>query len=126
VSFVDEATRFSLHSQGIIPMAHLVEQMAYVGTTPWHGLGSRLSPKQALEVWQREKPKEGNITAILAAQPEIQDECHRILQGLHRQEQEVAIRFARNQSYALDDPTLTHLQRRGLIGREGRRWSDRV
>jgi hypothetical protein len=75
--------------------------------------------KVTFEVWQREKPKEGNITAILAAQPEIQDECHRILQGLHRQEQEVAIRFARNQSYALDDPTLTHLQRRGLIGPTG-------
>lgn len=35
-------------------MAHLVEQMAYVGATPWHGLGSHLSPKQPLEIWQRE------------------------------------------------------------------------
>ncbi|WP_405124467.1 DUF932 domain-containing protein [Pseudomonas alloputida] len=35
-------------------MAHLIEQMAYVGATPWHGLGSRLSPKQPIEVWQRE------------------------------------------------------------------------
>ena len=35
-------------------MAHLFEQMAYVGATPWHGLGSALSPKQPLEVWQRE------------------------------------------------------------------------
>lgn len=35
-------------------MAHLVETMAYTGATPWHGLGSALSPKQPLEIWQRE------------------------------------------------------------------------
>lgn len=35
-------------------MAHLIERMAYVGATPWHGLGSRLTEKQPLEVWQRE------------------------------------------------------------------------
>ena len=35
-------------------MAHLVETMAYSGATPWHGLGSRLSQRHPLEVWQRE------------------------------------------------------------------------
>lgn len=35
-------------------MAHQIEHMAYTGTTPWHGLGSRLTEKQPLEIWQRE------------------------------------------------------------------------
>lgn len=32
-------------------MAHLVEQMAYMGRTPWHGLGNQLPPHQPLNVW---------------------------------------------------------------------------
>lgn len=32
-------------------MAHLIETMAYVNATPWHGLGEKLEPKQPLEVW---------------------------------------------------------------------------
>ena len=35
-------------------MAHLVQQMAYTGAEPWHGLGNRLPAKQPLDVWQRE------------------------------------------------------------------------
>lgn len=35
-------------------MAHLVQQMAYTGAEPWHGLGNRLPAKQSLDVWQRE------------------------------------------------------------------------
>lgn len=35
-------------------MAHLVEHMAYVGQTPWHGLGNQLSPSQPIEVWQKQ------------------------------------------------------------------------
>ena len=32
-------------------MTHLLEQMAYVGATPWHGLGNALSPNQSIEIW---------------------------------------------------------------------------
>jgi phage/plasmid-like protein (TIGR03299 family) len=33
---------------------HLVQSMAYVGDTPWHGLGNPLSPKQSIETWQKQ------------------------------------------------------------------------
>ncbi|MDQ9019567.1 DUF932 domain-containing protein [Acinetobacter sichuanensis] len=35
-------------------MAHQLEQMAYVGETPWHGLGNQLTQHQPIEVWAQQ------------------------------------------------------------------------
>ena len=42
-------------------MAHQVQQMAYVGETPWHGLGNQLTPQQPIEIWQHEAGMDWHI-----------------------------------------------------------------
>lgn len=42
-------------------MAHYVEQMAYVGQTPWHGLGNQLASNQPIEVWQKQAGMDWDI-----------------------------------------------------------------
>ena len=42
-------------------MSHEVEQMAYVGDTPWHGLGNELQVGQPLEVWARQAGMDWDI-----------------------------------------------------------------
>jgi phage/plasmid-like protein (TIGR03299 family) len=35
-------------------MAHLIENLAYAGTPPWHGLGNQLTAGQPIEVWAQQ------------------------------------------------------------------------
>ncbi|MDI1300995.1 MAG: DUF932 domain-containing protein [bacterium] len=42
-------------------MAHLVETMAFVGATPWHGLGNQLTTRQPLEVWAKQAGMDWDI-----------------------------------------------------------------
>ena len=42
-------------------MAHLIENMAYVGETPWHGLGNPLTQNQPIEVWAQQAGMEWRI-----------------------------------------------------------------
>lgn len=44
-------------------MAHQLENMAFVGAAPWHGLGNKLSAHQPLEVWQHEAGMNWQIEA---------------------------------------------------------------
>ncbi len=42
-------------------MAHLVETMAFVRDTPWHGLGNQLTPNQPIECWITEAGMDWSI-----------------------------------------------------------------
>ena len=42
-------------------MAHLLEQMAYIGDVPWHGLGNQLSAKEPIEVWAQQSGMDWTI-----------------------------------------------------------------
>lgn len=42
---------------------HHVQSMAYIGNTPWHGLGNRLTPHQALNVWAEQAGMDWQIEA---------------------------------------------------------------
>ena len=35
-------------------MAHQIETMAFVGQTPWHGLGNQLTQNQPIEIWAQQ------------------------------------------------------------------------
>lgn len=42
-------------------MAHLIESMAFKGSTPWHGLGNHLTENQPIEVWAKQAGMDWNI-----------------------------------------------------------------
>lgn len=71
--------------------------------------------KVILDSWNKRPPPSGNRIAYFAAQSDVQEECRRVLKGLHAQECAVAIRFARGENRSEDDDTLDHLWRRGLL-----------
>lgn len=56
-------------------MAHQISTMAYVGQTPWHELGSKLAPKQPIEVWADQAGMDWTIkeTAVQFAAGEVPD-----------------------------------------------------
>lgn len=52
-------------------MAHEVEKMAYVGETPWHGLGNKLTVGAPLEVWAKEAGMDMELATVPVQNGEI-------------------------------------------------------
>jgi hypothetical protein len=81
----------------------------------WLGGGHAGLLKVIFDSWVKQAPPADNQVDHFVAQADIQDECRRILRGLHPQEQGAAIRLAQGQSRSDDNDTLDHLWRRGLL-----------
>ncbi|TXD96208.1 DUF932 domain-containing protein [Psychrobacter frigidicola] len=60
-------------------MAHLVESMAFVGDTPWHGLGNELSPKQPIEVWAKQAGLDWRIESSDVSYMANNDKGHNLI-----------------------------------------------
>ncbi|MCK6629575.1 MAG: hypothetical protein L6R45_30910 [Anaerolineae bacterium] len=77
--------------------------------------GHPLLLKSVFELWAAEGMTGVNPLTHLAEQPDVQQECRRILQGLHPEEQDVLIRAARDALTEADEPVVKHLVRRGVL-----------
>jgi hypothetical protein len=71
--------------------------------------------KTLFDMWRRDRPSLNESAQVFAALPDVRAECLRILQNLHDQEQEVALRLVRGQAQPGDQETIDHLARRGLV-----------
>jgi hypothetical protein len=72
--------------------------------------------KIVFDIWINEgAPNAADPVAHLVAKPDVQQECRRILLGLHEQEQEVALLIARGRQTADHQEIVDHLTRRGLL-----------
>lgn len=66
-------------------------------------------------IWVNARPVSVNVSDFYRSNPAVGLECERILKYLHRGEQEVAVRVARNEHTVEDEDVIDLLQRRGLL-----------
>ena len=66
-------------------MAHQIEQIAYVGETPWHGLGNQLSPNQPLEVWAQQAGMDWRIESSNVSYMAQNERCQSIIMPFEEQ-----------------------------------------
>jgi hypothetical protein len=65
------------------------------------------------DLWSKEGPPPQDALTYFADKPDVREECLRVLQGLHEEEQEAALRIVRGQ--AVDSDILNYLNIRGLV-----------
>ncbi len=66
-------------------MAHLLEQMAYVGQTPWHGLGNPLTQNQPIEVWAQQAGMDWRIESSNVSYMAQNERGHSIIMPFEEQ-----------------------------------------
>ena len=70
--------------------------------------------KIVFDLWVNEGLSGANPIAW-AEQPDVRQECQRILRGLHEDEQAVVVRVARDAATDADQEVIDHLVRRGVL-----------
>ncbi|MEZ4613939.1 MAG: AAA family ATPase [Caldilineaceae bacterium] len=71
--------------------------------------------KLLFELWRANAPPDDNQVAYFLEQNDVREECARILEGLHPDEQAVAQRIADGEESTHDAALIDHLVRRGLL-----------
>lgn len=71
--------------------------------------------KIVFDLWVSENIAGVNPITYLVDQPDVQQECQRIVRGLHEDEQAVVVRVARNTATSADQEIVDHLVRRGVL-----------
>ncbi len=78
--------------------------------------------KVVFNVWLEEGRSGVNPMTYLAEQPDVLQECRRILRSLHEEEQKVALELARGQVTEANQEIINHLMRRGLLESDAKTW----
>ncbi|MFT0694428.1 DUF932 domain-containing protein [Acinetobacter nematophilus] len=66
-------------------MSHLVETMAFVGDTPWHGLGNQLTQHQPIEVWAQQAGMDWRIESSNVSYMAKNEKGHSIIMPYEEQ-----------------------------------------
>lgn len=108
----EDARQMLVHLNELAGKALTTREMTQIETLA--GGHARLL-RLIFELWRSQHPDDENLVATLVQQSDIRDECRRIFQGLHEEEQVVCLRLAHGQQGAEDQSVIDHLVRRGLL-----------